>query len=75
MVREGDTYSSYYTPGGETWTLIGRRTLALSPGLPYVGLTAAQDYQEIGVPADFGPFDLARDCLLFLPVARRSDWD
>ena len=40
--------------------------------LPYVGLTAAQDYQQIEIPADFDILELASNCSLFLPVTLRS---
>jgi len=56
LVREGERYWAFFSDDGSTWRLIGVHT----PGTAFVpsamGLTAAQDYDNIGVPADFDYF-------------------
>jgi beta-xylosidase len=72
VVREADTYSGYYSADGSAWTLIGRHTLVVSPDLPYVGLTSAQDIGLGGNQADFDLFELTEYCRVFLPIVHRN---
>jgi beta-xylosidase len=56
LVREGNTYSGYYSEDGIEWTLIGQHESSTIAPL-YVGLIASQAY-EAEVPADFDYFTI-----------------
>ncbi len=67
VVREGITYSGYYSEDGTSWTLIGRHTPSSAIVLSKVGLNAAQGAPEI--PAEFDFFRLSANYRkVFLPV-------
>ena len=61
-----------YSADGSAWTLIGRHTLVVSPDLPYVGLTSAQDLGPAGNDASFNLFELAEYCQVFMPCVFRD---
>jgi beta-xylosidase len=56
VVRQSSTYSGYYSEDGVNWTLVGSHTPSLE--LSMVGITAAQDFADIGIPADFDYFEV-----------------
>lgn len=55
IIREGNTYTAYYSEDASSWIEIGQHTGEFSP--VYVGLIASQAYQE-EVPADFDYFSI-----------------
>lgn len=72
VVREGTTYSGFYSEDGTSWTLIGTHTPSDAILLSRVGLTAAQGTPEI--PADFNCFrlDANHPKLFFLPLVVKN---
>ena len=71
VIREGTTYSGFYSEDGTSWTLIGRHTPSGAIPLSRVGLTAAQGTPEI--PADFNCFRLdANYRKVFLPLVVKN---
>ncbi len=61
MVRQGLTYTGYYSEDGVNWTLIGSHTPSGSVAPWGVGLTAGADLQDTCIPADFDFFELSQD--------------
>lgn len=73
VVREGGTYSGYYSEDSVSWTLIGSHTASGGVVLSGVGLTAAQDLEALEVPADFDFFEVAANYQkVFLPVVLKN---
>jgi cytochrome c len=72
LVREGLTYSGYYSVDGIAWELIGRHTADASRGLAHVGVSCGQDSADIKIPADFDYVELLHDYANFLPVVIRN---
>ena len=66
VVRISDAYHALFSANGSDWLVIGMHT---AEALPRVGLTAAQDYDQVGVPADFDFFTISQiKQYLFLPL-------
>jgi beta-xylosidase len=61
MVRQGSTYTGYYSEDGVNWTSIGSHTPSGSVALWGIGLTAGADSQDARIPADFDFFELSQD--------------
>jgi hypothetical protein len=59
VVRQGNTYTGYYSLDGATWTLVGSHTPSAGVLLSRVGLTAAQDLAAGAMPADFDYFNFS----------------
>jgi hypothetical protein len=58
VVRRGTSYSGYYSEDGINWTSIGSHTRTAGIELSRIGLTAAQDQNDMRVPADFDFFHI-----------------
>jgi len=56
IVRRDTTYSGYYSEDGDSWTLVGNHISSGATELSRVGLTAAQDLDDMRIPADFDFF-------------------
>ena len=56
IVRQGNTYTGYYSEDGLSWTLVGSHTPAAGIVLSRVGLTATQDLADLRILADFDYF-------------------
>jgi beta-xylosidase len=56
VVRQGNTYSGYYSPNGSTWTLVGSHIPGAGVDYSRVGVAAGQDQAHIGRNADFDWF-------------------
>ena len=55
LLREGNTYTAYYSEDASNWTQIGQHTSDITPA--FVGLIASQAYEE-EKPADFDYFSI-----------------
>lgn len=72
LVREGLTYSGYYSVDGIAWELIGRHTVDASRGLAHIGVSCGQDNADLKIPADFDYVDVVHYYSVFLPVVIRN---
>jgi beta-xylosidase len=70
VVREGGTYSGYYSENSAHWVLVGRHTPTGTFAPSVIGVTAAQGLPAI--PADFDYFRLDANYHDFLPLVLRN---
>ena len=61
MVRQGLTYTAYYSEDDVNWTLIGSHTPSESVAPWRAGSAAGGDLQDTRIPADFDFFELSQD--------------
>jgi beta-xylosidase len=70
ILRDGTSYSGYYSENGTDWVLMGTHTLGGSVSYPMVGITAGAGPE---IPADFDFFTLGTNFLeMYMPFVTRN---
>ncbi|MGD9094032.1 MAG: hypothetical protein PVF74_14380, partial [Anaerolineales bacterium] len=70
VVRVGDAYHALFSDNGSSWTIIG---MHIAGDFPEVGMTSAQDYAQIELPADFDYFSIYHNLRnIFIPLVMRN---